>query len=153
MNLSIFKRVFCGIAAIFLFIAGLPVLAAAGAKVKIDDTKFFQIGMGYRGSLTVEEDAATNGTDSSFNPATENFRLYTVSQAHKNIQVEFNTEIATASDTSGTADVHRKGVIVLDAVARTGSPAINKNIAAKPQKTRLKIDKFIKKILLALKND
>ena len=119
MNLSIFKRVFCGFAAIFLFIAGLPVLAAAGAKIKIDDTKFFQIGMGYRGSLTVEEDAATNGTDSSFNPATENFRLYTVSQAHKNIQVEFNTELATASDTSGTtADVHRRGVILLDAVAK-----------------------------------
>ena len=119
MNLSIFKRVFCGFAAIFLFIAGLPVLAAAGAKIKIDDTKFFQIGMGYRGSLTVEEDAATSGTDSSFNPATENFRLYTVSQAHKNIQVEFNTELATASDTSGTtADVHRRGVILLDAVAK-----------------------------------
>ena len=58
MNLSIFKRVFCGFAAIFLFIAGLPVLAAAGAKIKIDDTKFFQIGMGYRGSLTLTEDAA-----------------------------------------------------------------------------------------------
>ncbi len=92
MNLSIFKRVFCGFAAIFLFIAGLPVLAAAGAKIKIDDTKFFQIGMGLRASLTVEEDAATNGTDSSFNPAAENIRLYTVSQVHKNIQVEFNTE-------------------------------------------------------------
>ena len=106
MNLSIFKRVFCGIAAIFLFIAGLPVLAAAGAKIKIDDTKFFQIGMGFRGSLTVEEDAATSGTDSSFNPATENFRLYTVSQAHKNIQVEFNTEL-NAND-----------VEVLDSVAK-----------------------------------
>jgi hypothetical protein len=92
MNLSILKRVFYGMAAIFLFVAGLPVLAAAGAKIKIDDTKFFQIGMGLRASLTVEEDAATNGTDSSFNPAAENIRLYTVSQVHKNIQVEFNTE-------------------------------------------------------------
>ena len=37
--------------------------------------------------------------------------------------------------------------------SRTGSPATNKNAAAKPQKTRLKIDKFIKKIPLALKNN
>ena len=38
MNLSIFKRVFCGIAAAFLIVASLPIFAAAGAKVKIDDT-------------------------------------------------------------------------------------------------------------------
>jgi len=93
MGLSFTKRFAYGSAAIFLFLVSLPVLAAAGAKVKIDDTKFFQIGMGYRGSLTITEDAATNGTDSSFNPATENMRLYTVSQVHKNIQVEYNTEL------------------------------------------------------------
>jgi hypothetical protein len=68
--------------------------------------------------LTITEDAATNGTDHSFNPATENMRLYTVSQVHKNIQVEFNTELATASDTSGAATVHRTGVVLLDAVAK-----------------------------------
>ena len=51
MNLSVTKRFAYGSAAIFLFLVSLPVLAAAGAKIKIDDTKFFQIGMGYRGSL------------------------------------------------------------------------------------------------------
>ena len=106
MNLSVFKRVFCCTAVAFLIVASLPIFAAAGAKVKIDDTKFFQIGMGYRGSLTITEDAATNGTDHSFNPGTENLRLYTVSQIHKNIQVEFNTEL-NAND-----------VEVLDSVAK-----------------------------------
>ena len=106
MNLSVTKRFAYGSAAIFLLLVSLPVLAAAGAKIKIDDTKFFQIGMGYRGSLTLTEDAATNGTDYSFNPAAPNMRLYTVSQVHKNIQVEFNTEL--------NADV----VTVLDAVAK-----------------------------------
>lgn len=106
MSLSVLKRVFYSVAAIFLFVAGLPALAAAGAKIKIDDTKFFQIGMGYRGSLTITEDAATNGTDHSFNPATENMRLYTVSQVHKNIQVEYNTELNGDS------------INVLDAVAK-----------------------------------
>ena len=106
MNLSVTKRFAYGSAAIFLLLVSLPVLAAAGAKIKIDDTKFFQIGIGYRGSLTITEDAATNGTDHSFNPGTENLRLYTVSQIHKNIQVEFNTEL-NAND-----------VELLDAVAK-----------------------------------
>ena len=108
MNLSVTKRFAYGGVAIFLFLVSLPVLAAAGAKIKIDDTKFFQIGMGYRGSLTLTEDAATNGTDYSFNPATNNMRLYTVSQVHKNIQVEYNTELTNAADT----------INVLDAVAK-----------------------------------
>ncbi|SVE34982.1 uncharacterized protein METZ01_LOCUS487836, partial [marine metagenome] len=46
MNLSVTKRFAYGSAAIFLFLVSLPVLAAAGAKIKIDDTKYFQIGMG-----------------------------------------------------------------------------------------------------------
>ena len=108
MNLSVTKRFAYGSAAIFLLLVSLPVLVAAGAKIKIDDTKFFQIGVGYRGSLTLTEDAATNGTDYSFNPATNNMRLYTVSQVHKNIQVEYNTELTNAADT----------INVLDAVAK-----------------------------------
>ena len=112
MNLSVTKRFAYGGAAIFLFLVSLPVLAAAGAKVKIDDTKFFQIGMGYRGSLTLTEDAATNGTDYSFNPATENIRLYTVAQVHKNIQIEYNTELSNPDNTG--ADT----INLLDAVAK-----------------------------------
>ena len=93
MGLSFTKRFAYGSAAIFLFLVSLPVLAAAGAKIKIDEDKYFQIGVGVRGSVTVTEDGATNGTDSSFNPAPENIRLYTASQVHKNVQVEYNTEL------------------------------------------------------------
>jgi hypothetical protein len=92
--LSVTKRFAYGSAAIFLFLVSLPVLAAAGAKIKIDEDKYFQIGVGVRGSVTVTEDGATNGTDNSFNPAPENIRLYTASQVHKNVQVEYNTELS-----------------------------------------------------------
>ena len=108
MNLSILKRVFCGIAAVFLIVASLPVFAAAGAKIKIDDTKYFQIGMGFRGDISLNENTTTNATD----PGEDSFdmkhgmRLYTVSQVHKNVQVEYNTRLTGGS------------VNLLDAVAK-----------------------------------
>ena len=97
MNLSVTKRFAYGSAAIFLFLVSLPVLAAAGAKIKIDEDKYFQIGVGVRGSVTLTEDGAPNGKDYSFNPAPENIRLYTASQVHKNVQVEYNTELSGES--------------------------------------------------------
>ena len=106
MNLSVFKRVFYGVAAVFLFVAGIPVLAAAGAKIKIDETKYFQIGMGFRGSVSTNENNATNPGEDSFDLSADNIRLYTVSQIHKNIQVEFNTERSSES------------INLLDAVAK-----------------------------------
>ena len=106
MNLSIFKRVFCGIAAAFLIVASLPIFAAAGAKVKIDDTKYFQIGMGFRGSVSLNENNATDTGEDSFDLSADNMRLYTVSQVHKNVQVEYNTELSGES------------VNLLDAVAK-----------------------------------
>ena len=96
MNLSVTKRFAYGGAAIFLFLVSLPVLAAAGAKIKIDDDKYFQIGVGVRGSVSFEENAAPNKS-AAFNPAPENIRLYTVSQVHKNVQVEYNTELSGQS--------------------------------------------------------
>ncbi len=104
MNLSVTKRFAYGGAAIFLFLVSLPVLAAAGAKIKIDDTKYFQIGVGVRGSVSVEENAATNKSN-AFNPAPENIRLYTVSQVHKNVQVEFNTELQGDGQSINLLDV------------------------------------------------
>ena len=92
MNLSVTKRFAYGSAAIFLFLVSLPVLAAAGAKIKIDDTKYFQIGMGFRGSMSLNENSAPDPGEESFNLNADNIRLYTVSQVHKNVQVEFNTE-------------------------------------------------------------
>ena len=36
----------------FCFLSVFQFIAAAGAKIKIDDTKYFQIGMGFRGSVS-----------------------------------------------------------------------------------------------------
>ena len=112
MNLSIFKRVFCGIAAAFLIVASLPIFAAAGAKVKIDDTKYFQIGMGFRGSMSFNENSAPDPGEESFNLNADNMRLYTVSQVHKNVQVEFNTERGSAAVDDA------ESIVILDAVAK-----------------------------------
>ena len=106
MNLTVTKRFLYGSAAIFLFLVSLPVLAAAGAKIKIDDTKYFQIGMGFRGSASLNENNATDPGEDSFDLSADNMRLYTVSQVHKNVQVEYNTELSGES------------VNLLDAVAK-----------------------------------
>ena len=111
MNLSVTKRFLYGSAAIFLFLVSLPVLAAAGAKIKIDDTKYFQIGMGFRGSMSLNENSAPDPGEKSFNLNADNMRLYTVSQVHKNVQVEFNTE-------RGQAAGDAESIVILDAVAK-----------------------------------
>ena len=112
MNLSVTKRFVYGSAAIFLFLVSLPVLAAAGAKIKIDDTKYFQIGMGFRGSMSLNENSAPDPGEESFNLNADNMRLYTVSQVHKNVQVEFNTERGSAAVDDA------ESIVILDAVAK-----------------------------------
>ena len=112
MNLSVTKRFLYGSAAIFLFLVSLPVLAAAGAKIKIDDTKYFQIGMGFRGSMSFNENSAPDPGEESFNLNADNMRLYTVSQVHKNVQVEFNTERGSAAVDDA------ESIVILDAVAK-----------------------------------
>ena len=106
MNLSIFTRFSFGIVAVFLIVASSPIFATAGAKIKIDDTKYFQICMGLRASVSNNENNATNAGEDSFDTSLDNMRLYTVSQVHKNIQVEFNTDLSGDS------------VNLLDAVAK-----------------------------------
>ena len=108
MTLSRFKHSLYSVPVLLLLVVGLPTLAAAGAKIKIDDTKYFQIGMGFRGSMAVAEDGAPSGTDPSFNFQHDSMRLYTVSQVHKNIQIEYNTRLNTTDDS----------INVLDAVAK-----------------------------------
>ena len=120
MLLPRFRRRVCIISIVFFVIVALPTSAVAGAKIKIDDTKYFQIGMGFRGSISINEDAAPSGNDPSFDLAVDNMRLYTVSQVHKNIQVEFNTELATVDDWTGggATEIDKTGVILLDAVVK-----------------------------------
>ena len=106
MMLSRFKHNLCSLSAVFLLIVGFPTLAVAGAKIKIDDTKYFQIGMGFRGEVSLNENNATDPGEDSFDPAVDDIRLYTVSQVHKNVQVEYNTRL------------NGESIDLLDAVAK-----------------------------------
>lgn len=92
----------------------LPSLLFAGAKIKVDDTKWFSIGMGFRSSFAVTEDGAPNGQHSSSGVSFDNMRLYTAAKVHKNVTLEFNTERSIG--TNGFDNDHR--IRVLDAVAK-----------------------------------
>ncbi len=111
-----FKRKLFSASAVLLLGLGLPTLAVAGAKIKIDDTRWFSIGLGFRSSFAITEDGAPNGTDSSSGVSFENMRLYTAAKVHENVTVEFNTELSNGTSTASLdAD---QSIRVLDAVAK-----------------------------------
>jgi len=112
--LSGYKRSLSIVSALLLLCVGLPTLAIAGAKIKIDDTRWFSIGLGFRSSFVVTEDGAPNGTDPSSGVSFDNIRLYTAAKVHENVTLEFNTERSTGNDSLDTD--HR--IRVLDAVAK-----------------------------------
>ncbi len=112
--LSGYKRSLSIASALLLLCVGLPTLAIAGAKIKVDDTRWFSIGMGFRSSFAITEDGAPNGTGSSSGVSFDNIRLYTAAKVHKNVSLEFNTERSTGNDSLDTD--HR--IRVLDAVAK-----------------------------------
>ena len=90
------------------------VFGFAAAKIKVDDTRWFSIGFGFRSSFAITEDGAPNGTSNSSGVAFENMRLYTAAKVHENITLEFNTERSTGNDGVDTDQRIR----VLDAVAK-----------------------------------
>ena len=101
-----FRNRYCAQVAVLVLCLVLPGLAFAGAKIKIDDTKYFQIGAGFRATVALNENSAPDTGDDALDINADNMRIYTVSQVHKNIQVEYNTE-------------HSGGTItLLDAVAK-----------------------------------
>ena len=108
------KRSLSIASALLLLCVGLPTLAIAGAKIKVDDTRWFSIGLGFRSSFAVTEDGAPNGSDPSSGVSFTNIRLYTAAKVHKNVSLEFNTERSTGNDSLDTD--HR--IRVLDAVAK-----------------------------------
>ena len=112
--LSGYKRSLSIASALFLLCVGLPTLAIAGAKIKVDDTRWFSIGMGFRSSFAITEDGAPNGASDSAGVSFDNIRLYTAAKVHKNVSLEFNTERSTGNDSLDTD--HR--IRVLDAVAK-----------------------------------
>ena len=101
-----FRNRYCAQVAALVLCLALPSLAFAGAKIKIDDTKYFQIGAGFRATVALNENSAPDVGEDALDINADNMRIYTVSQVHKNIQVEYNTE-------------HSGGTItLLDAVAK-----------------------------------
>jgi len=101
-----FRNKYCAQVAALVLCLVLPSLAFAGAKIKIDDTKYFQIGAGFRATVALNENSAPDVGEDALDINADNMRIYTVSQVHKNIQVEYNTE-------------HSGGTItLLDAVAK-----------------------------------
>ena len=114
--LSGYKRSLSIASALLLLCVGLPTLAIAGAKIKVDDTRWFSIGLGFRSSFAVTEDGAPNGQDSSSGVSFTNMRLYTAAKVHENVTLEFNTEL---SDGNSTASLNTdQSIRVLDAVAK-----------------------------------
>jgi len=110
------KRSLSIASALLLLCVGLPTLAIAGAKIKVDDTRWFSIGLGFRSSFVVTEDGAPNGSDSSSGVSFTNIRLYTAAKVHENVTLEFNTEL---SDGNSTASLNTdQSIRVLDAVAK-----------------------------------
>ena len=110
------KRSLSIASALLLLCVGLPTLAIAGAKIKVDDTRWFSIGLGFRSSFAVTEDGAPNGQDSSSGVNFTNMRLYTAAKVHENVTLEFNTEL---SDGNSTASLNTdQSIRVLDAVAK-----------------------------------
>ena len=114
--LSGYKRSLSIASALLLLCVGLPTLAIAGAKIKVDDTRWFSIGLGFRSSFAVTEDGAPNGSDPSSGISFTNIRLYTAAKVHENVTLEFNTEL---SDGNSTASLNTdQSIRVLDAVAK-----------------------------------
>ena len=108
------KRSLSIASALLLLCVGLPTLAIAGAKIKVDDTRWFSIGLGFRSSFAVTEDGAPNGQDSSSGVIFTNMRLYTAAKVHENVTLEFNTELGNSTSALDTD----QSIRVLDAVAK-----------------------------------
>ena len=62
--------------------------------------------------MSLNENSAPDPGEKSFNLNADNMRLYTVSQVHKNVQVEFNTERGSAAVDDA------ESIVILDAVAK-----------------------------------
>ena len=56
-----FRKILYGASAALILVVGLPTLGLAGAKIKVDDTRWFSVGMGFRTSFAITEDGAPNG--------------------------------------------------------------------------------------------
>ena len=90
-----------GLFAVLLLCMALPSLAAAWVMVDGDGDRWMKFGAGFRSSFSTSNDATGNQSGSAKDIQLDNMRLYTLTQVHKNILFEFNTEVNNTNDRTG----------------------------------------------------
>ena len=112
-----FRRKFFGLLSVLMLCMALPSLAGAWVTVKGDGDRWMKFGAGLRASYQTSSDSSVDGRGGDI--ALEDMRLYTLTQVHKNIVFEFNTEVRSKADNdpSDYTDNSFHDMYVLDARA------------------------------------
>ncbi|MEC9422752.1 MAG: porin [Nitrospinota bacterium] len=112
-----FRRKFFGLLSILMLCMALPSLAGAWVTVKGDGDRWMKFGAGLRASYQTTSDSSLDARGGDI--ALEDMRLYTLTQVHKNIVFEFNTEVRSKADNdpSDYTDNSFHDMYVLDARA------------------------------------
>ncbi len=112
-----FRRKFFGLLSVLMLCMALPSLAGAWVTVKGDGDRWMKFGAGLRASYQTTSDSSVDARGGDI--ALEDMRLYTLTQVHKNIVFEFNTEVRSKADNdpSDYTDNSFHDMYVLDARA------------------------------------
>ena len=115
--LQIFKKNLFGFFVGLMLCMALPSLAGAWVTVKGDGDRWMKFGAGLRASYQTSSDSSVDGRGGDI--ALEDMRLYTLTQVHKNIVFEFNTEVRSKADNADSdyTDNSFHDMYVLDARA------------------------------------
>ena len=112
-----FRRKFFGLLSVLMLCMALPSLAGAWVTVKGDGDRWMKFGAGLRASYQTTSDSSVDARGGDI--ALEDMRLYTLTQVHKNIVFEFNTEVRSKADNANSdyTDNSFHDMYVLDARA------------------------------------
>jgi len=121
--LQYFKRKFFGLSAVLMLSMALPSLAGAWVTVKGDGDRWMKFGAGLRSSFQTTSDPSVDARGGDV--ALEEMRFYTLTQVHKNIVFEFNTEVRNRRNERTLTGAYNRGanedgyhdIFVLDARA------------------------------------
>ena len=118
-----FRRKFFGLLSVLMLFMALPSLAGAWVTVKGDGDRWMKFGAGLRASYQTTSDSSLDARGGDI--ALEDMRLYTLTQVHKNIVFEFNTEVRNRRNERTLSSAYNGGagsdgyhdIFVLDARA------------------------------------
>lgn len=82
-----------GLFAVLIVGMALPSLAGAWVTVKGDGDRWMKFGAGFKSSFSTSNDESVDAGGSASDISLDNMRFYTLTQVHKNIIFEFNTEV------------------------------------------------------------